>query len=327
MSIGYRLLVLGALGLAVFTALGTGAYFGALYSPSDKQYRTISTGEGTFGPYRGVTESLPDAAGVPDPIERAIANPQSYGGEDKEERDLAAQESMAVWAFWMASAAFGTMFVTIFGTILIWKQVSLTRKAVEDTGDATDAMIHQSELAGEANRLNKEALAHAKAAALDGSRPWIMYDGFDTLNARNSMLDGVRYDKLIGFQPAFKNFSSTPAIKCRMFTQHRVMNWDSPPPEFPDLIDQALKHQIFAPGRREHVPPRFVVGQELAMLYDRQQELWVHVINEYYDPRAPDEARYTETCLCIRFQGKREIEGRIQDGWEAMIEGPQNRAI
>jgi len=143
---GYGLAALAAGIAALFVALAVGAYFGSLYGPDHKQYRTISEQERASETYQGQTESLDDIALIPDPIERAIQNPTSYGGKDREERDLAAQESMAVWAFWMAVAALGTMFVTLFGTVLIWRQVSLTRQAVEDTGEATAEM-------GESNRL------------------------------------------------------------------------------------------------------------------------------------------------------------------------------
>lgn len=57
-------------------------------------------------------------------------------------RDLAAQEIMADAAIWMAIAAFLTFAITTLGTFLIWRQVSLTRKAVEDTSRATSLMQH-----------------------------------------------------------------------------------------------------------------------------------------------------------------------------------------
>src|SRR3546814_17484005 len=55
-------------------------------------------------------------------------------------RDLLAQETMAEAAIWMAAAAVLTLFITSMGTLLIWRQVKLTRQAVEDTSDATEAM-------------------------------------------------------------------------------------------------------------------------------------------------------------------------------------------
>lgn len=62
-------------------------------------------------------------------------------------RDLLAQEDMALWAMLMFFAAVATFVVTSAGTVLIWRQVKLTRQAVEDTGEATDAMKDANEIA------------------------------------------------------------------------------------------------------------------------------------------------------------------------------------
>lgn len=62
-------------------------------------------------------------------------------------RDLAAQEDMAFWAMWMFLAAVATLMVTSFGTLLIWRQVRLTRAAVEGTNEATTAMKAANEIA------------------------------------------------------------------------------------------------------------------------------------------------------------------------------------
>src|SRR3546814_7351497 len=59
-------------------------------------------------------------------------------------RDLLAQETMAEAAIWMAAAAVLTLFITSMGTLLIWRQVKLTRQAVEDTSDRSEE--HTSEL-------------------------------------------------------------------------------------------------------------------------------------------------------------------------------------
>ncbi|MBW8296170.1 hypothetical protein [Sphingopyxis sp.] len=67
-------------------------------------------------------------------------------------RDLAAQEDMAFWAMWMFVAAMATFVVTSLGTLLIWRQVKLTRVAVEDTGKATMAMERQNEIAEQSQR-------------------------------------------------------------------------------------------------------------------------------------------------------------------------------
>jgi hypothetical protein len=67
-------------------------------------------------------------------------------------RDIRAQEDMAFWAMWMFVAAAATFVVTSLGTWLIWRQVRLTRQAVEDTTLATKAMQTQNALTLAAQR-------------------------------------------------------------------------------------------------------------------------------------------------------------------------------
>lgn len=144
---GWQLAVVGAAFAAVFIAAGIGAYFGSLYSPDHKHYRAVDGQDRSASSYQGQVESLDDLALIPRPVEQAIQNPTSYGGADREERDLAAQEGMAAWAFWMVVAAFGTLLVTFFGTFLIWWQVRLTRIATQETGKATVAMQRANSIA------------------------------------------------------------------------------------------------------------------------------------------------------------------------------------
>lgn len=91
-------------------------------------------------------------AGIPAIAESFVSNPNPQESNEREKRDLAAQEGMAVWGFWMAVFAGLTAAITAAGTILIWRQVSLTREAVKDTGDATVAMVKANEIAAAAQR-------------------------------------------------------------------------------------------------------------------------------------------------------------------------------
>ncbi len=152
---GYRLLIIASGGIAVLSALGVGAYFGSLYGPDRKQYQTVAGSKPGQNDYQGPSQSLPDIAGLPGPVERAIANPRANTGHDHEKRDLAAQEASALWAFWMVLASFLSILITTVGTILLYQQIMLTREAVQDTGDATKAMH-------EANRISNEALSAAR---------------------------------------------------------------------------------------------------------------------------------------------------------------------
>lgn len=158
-----------------------GAYLGSLYSPDHKQYQAVTGNQRGYGDYRGPSQSLPDVSGLPSPIERAIANPSPATGEDHEKRDLAAQEASALWAFWMVVASFASVFITAVGTAFLYKQIVLTREAVEDTGRATEAMQRQNEISEEG--LEAQARAWLNITISDPPRMHI-YNGVPTIRGR-----------------------------------------------------------------------------------------------------------------------------------------------
>lgn len=163
MSNGYRFIVIGVGGIALFAALSIGAYFGTLYSPNHKQYYAIAGNLSGNSDYQGPSQSLPDIAGLPSPVERAIANPHPATGEDHEKRDLAAQEASALWAFYMVIASFASVVITAFGTAFLYKQIVLTREAVEDTGKATVAMQEANEIARDGMEKQLRAYVHPES--------------------------------------------------------------------------------------------------------------------------------------------------------------------
>ena len=187
---GYRFLIVAACGLVVLVTLGTGAYFGSLYAPNHKRYAGLADKQSSKSDYRGPSRSLPDIAGIPGPVERAIANPQPDTGEDHEKRDLAAQESGALWQFWMVVASFASVAITAIGTTLLYKQIVLTREAVKDTGEATEAMR-------EANRISKIAL-----------RPWLSVE-IETLGPITGNGQG---QFTIGYRLNVTNNGTNPAL-------------------------------------------------------------------------------------------------------------------
>lgn len=116
-----RVAIVGLLGALTFTALGTGAYYGALYAPNERNQATISADNAANGEYQTSQQIDRDRAGLPDFAERMIGGTDPRDTQEREQRDLAAQESMAVWAFWLLAISVITTVATIIGTIaLIW---------------------------------------------------------------------------------------------------------------------------------------------------------------------------------------------------------------
>lgn len=167
---GYRLLIVAVGGITLLITAFTGAYFGSLYAPDRKDYQAESGKGGAANDYSGPSESLPDIAGLPGPVERAIANPQPTTGKDNEIRDLAAQEASALWAFWIVLFSALSVLVTTVGTILLYKQIVLTRQAVEDTDEATQAMREANEIARDTAKRQLRAYVGVEDATVSNFR-------------------------------------------------------------------------------------------------------------------------------------------------------------
>lgn len=82
------------------------------------------------------------------------AQEQIQAGEEaaRGEQDLTAQQQAAWAAIYNTMIAAVVLIITGVGTALIYEQIKLTRKAVEDTGKATVAMEEQNRIAREAGK-------------------------------------------------------------------------------------------------------------------------------------------------------------------------------
>lgn len=80
--------------------------------------------------------------------------------QQREEYDLYSQQAMALWTAIMGGMAVLGVFLTAIGVWFIKRTLDATLDAVEDTGNATDAMIRQTNLMEQ------------------NQRPWLMIDDF-----------------------------------------------------------------------------------------------------------------------------------------------------
>src|SRR3546814_190733 len=98
-------------------------------------------------------------------------------------------------AIWMAAAAVLTLFITSMGTLLIWRQVKLTRQAVEDTSDATEAM--------------REANVIARTIGRVQTRAYLSIQG----------LVGETFDNGLVFTATVKNCGQSPALSAQIMLE------------------------------------------------------------------------------------------------------------
>lgn len=126
---GYRLAALGAISALAIVALGAGSYFGALHAPHYGYQTTHPAYRGSPQEQGQIHQIDRDRAGLPYFAERIASGSDAKDRKEREDRDLAAQESMSVWAFWLlVISAVGTV-AAIIGTFLLVWTLHETRQA------------------------------------------------------------------------------------------------------------------------------------------------------------------------------------------------------
>ncbi|PKP91946.1 MAG: hypothetical protein CVT77_10505 [Alphaproteobacteria bacterium HGW-Alphaproteobacteria-16] len=201
MSGSYRLVIAAALGLAALVVLGTGAYFGALYGTHYSHKAEIAANRDASAKRDYPSQIDRDRTGLPDFAERVASGPDPQSADEREKRDLAAQESMSVWAFWMLVASSVGVVTTMIGTCFLLWQISLTREALEDTGKATVAMVRQNELTEKVQR------------------PWLDFD----VSVSEPRFSGQYFSFSLKIE--IHNIGKTPAIDVGFFhSKHQLFS-------------------------------------------------------------------------------------------------------
>jgi len=286
MSSGYRNIVAALAGLAALcTSLGAGAYFGSLYGPDRKHYEAVGSDTKGNGDYRGPSQSLPDVAGLPGPVERAIANPPSPTAKDHESRDLAAQEASALWAFWMVVISSLSALITLVGTILLYKQIILTREAVEDTGKATEAMLDANEIA-------------RNSAVMENRAHMVVESPYWQGNNAQGFQFGVRW----------QNVGKTVTRRMRTFTTHELRGTKLPIDfAFNDEDPGAAAHG--GPGVKSFVSPPTpqpfpIPPGDIAAIANETKFLYVYGWAKYFDIFPGTPQRVTRFCYRAMYIGE-----------------------
>ena len=146
MGAGYRVVIAGALAALLFTAFGLGWISNTvLKNPDQERYQSYR--------YAADKPLEIDSAAATRAIAQAFQNRAPCDNpKGRDESDLCAQwkaanaaENSALWAQW------GFWIAVIGSSLLLW-QIILTRRAVEETGEATEAMRAANEIATQAQR-------------------------------------------------------------------------------------------------------------------------------------------------------------------------------
>lgn len=237
---------------------------------------------------------------TPSPHNATIAKTQAQTTQTDpyQLRDLKAQEDMAYWAMWMFVAAVFTFVITSIGTFLIWRQVKLTRQAVEDTDKATRAMERQTNL-------------------IEGAqRPWITIE-FEPVFA--GIRDGIFAVEIVA---KLKNVGATSASSVFACVEifHSDKSYRDGILSRIDEISKSRQETVVAILPNETVERRLTHActvDELSFFIDEGKEgiFLTFIASVHYRPSGNMPERWLETSRSAMLQRRVRMKGRTDAGF------------
>jgi hypothetical protein len=203
--------------VATVAALFAAIIFGGAESRCQREQQAYQANRAEQPSGREQSQFRSQRAWMPCLVERAIANAETSDGTQHEQRDLMAQESSALWGFWIAVIALFQLVATAIGLVLIKRTLDATREAVQEAGDATEAArqaVSETSRVGEAQT---RAYLSVVQASFHVNRP-------------------TRPTEALAFELAlkFNNSGGTPAVNVSYFCEARLSTWkgSEDPPNF-----------------------------------------------------------------------------------------------
>lgn len=237
------------------------------------------------------------------------------------EYDLSAQEDMADWAFWMFFVAFITMGLTALALWFVKGTLEATRTAVEETGEATDAMREANRIArnaatdafhtarsqllasrlsaSQANKVATETRTAQLRAYVDVSKTQILY--VETPPGQTAEFPGHHIIEI-----SITNFGQTPAANVCVWADVILMSW--PVTEVPKPTTVQNQGGTMPPGH----PRRYRLGFKPAE-YDQMlanTASFVIPVKVKYDILEGSNTDEFETCLVVTCDEARSGEAR-----------------
>lgn len=123
----------------------------------------------------------------------AVSQPLTIQPDKYQLRELSAQELTADASVWMAVAAMITSLITSIGTILIWRQVTLTRTAVEEAVAGTEATREANAIARQMGESQVRCYLSARDVRFRIDNYAIPHIGMEVLNSGQSPARNFRW--------------------------------------------------------------------------------------------------------------------------------------
>lgn len=116
---------------ALITAAGFGAFYGSIHAPDKRHYQSIGPNSGQTYPANSPRNGLANKSGIDSLAESFVAEPKPRTPDERQDRDLAAQEAVAVFSYWMFWAMVLQTALAGGALIALLKDLSQNRESAE----------------------------------------------------------------------------------------------------------------------------------------------------------------------------------------------------
>lgn len=229
----------------------------------------------------------------------------------RDQADLRAQESMALWALVTAIANGIAAFLTGVGILLIWRTLHHTRRAADYANDMVD----------EARKTTQAAIDSIKV-----ERAWITKSGWGNYFISNPIFDGVpQRGEALGIALHWRNDGRSPAINMKMTSDHALVEPGVGPPVFDGATDTGQKTASVGQSAVVKGMMRVVGVSDYKRLVEGSLSMYIYGKATYEDVFSRGIVRHTEVCCLVDLNGERVSEtGERIPMINLMPEGPQN---
>jgi len=213
----------------------------------------------------GIESAIRDLMAEEDKIERARQ-------QQREIRDLSAQEGMALWAKRMFLATFATVLLTFAALAAIIRTLHHTRRAA---GYTRDILVE----AKKTTSLAMDTINVTESVAMAQLRPWLLGKGVESSDVVDT--SGGESISALEFAPVWYNFGQSPAINVGLWCHYLLVPRDSEVPKFTSA--EVSSNTTIGPQDRTMGKYNVITGQDFADVVAGTKEIMIFIRCDYDD--------------------------------------------
>lgn len=239
--------------------------------------------------------------------------PSTQQSEFAEASDQENEESQQIvgWWPWLSS------FVDPEDTLAQWIMAAFAALA---TGISVLAVV----LLDRTLKATRDAIRASEENSNKTIRPWILADGAEFQETENTIVDGIRHDRVLGFNLKWKNFGQTPGIESDVLIRFVLVPFGADLPEFESV--QHLGTNSVAPNFPIGGVRKGIFGDDLERFKRRESQIILYGRADYREPSGSKPSRFSEVVYrCTYVDENVDRYGNRSVTVYMALEGAQNR--